>query len=65
LEFQRWWVLKGKIFGQESTCLKEFFLKNSVEFRQKLAMILENKVVQKLKQENNVFNKKLPPKRYS
>ena len=20
VEFQRWWVLKGKLFGQESTC---------------------------------------------
>ena len=29
---------------------------------QKLGMILENKVVQKLKLENNVFNKKLCPK---
>ena len=25
LEFQRWWVLKSKIFGQESTYLKENF----------------------------------------
>ena len=23
VEFQRWWVLKGKIFGQESTYLKD------------------------------------------
>ena len=30
--------------------------------RQKLGMILENKVVQKLKLENNVFNKKWSPK---
>ena len=28
---------------------------------QKLGMILENKVVQNLKLENNVFNKKWPP----
>ena len=30
--------------------------------RQKLGLILENKVVQKLKLENNVFNKKWSPK---
>ena len=30
--------------------------------RQKVGMILENKVVQKLKLENNVLNKKLSPK---
>ena len=30
--------------------------------RQKLGMILENKVVQKLKSEKNVFYKKLSPK---
>ena len=30
--------------------------------RQKLGMILENKVVQKSKLENNVFNKKWSPK---
>ena len=30
--------------------------------RQKLGIILENKVVQKLKLENNVFNKKWSPK---
>ena len=28
VEFWRWWVLKSKIFGQESTYSKEFFLKN-------------------------------------
>ena len=30
--------------------------------RQKLGMILENKVVQKLKLENNIFYKKCSPK---
>ena len=25
VEFQRWWVLKCKIFGQESTYSKDFF----------------------------------------
>ena len=28
VEFQRWWVLKCKIFAQESTCSKDFFFKN-------------------------------------
>ena len=40
-------ALKNKIFGQESTYLKG---KKSID--QKLGMILENKVVQKLKLEN-------------
>ena len=26
VEFQRWWVLKRKLFGQESTCQQGFFL---------------------------------------
>ena len=28
VELQRWWVLKSKIFGQESTYSKEIFKKN-------------------------------------
>ena len=28
VEFQRWWVLKSKIFGQESTYSKEIFFNN-------------------------------------
>ena len=47
VEFQRWWVLKSKIFGQESTYLKK-----------EKKSIAENKLVQKLKLENTVFNKK-------
>ena len=31
VEFQRWWVLKSKIFGQESTYSKEKNSKNSVD----------------------------------
>ena len=34
MEFQRWWVLKSKIFGQKSTYSKEKKLKNSAEERQ-------------------------------
>ena len=60
MEFQRWWVLKSNIFGQESTYhkgkkLKEFLQGMSV--RQKLGVILESKVVQKLSLEKKVFNK--------
>ena len=29
VEFYRWWVLKCKILAQESTCSKDFFLKQS------------------------------------
>jgi hypothetical protein len=61
VEFQRWWVLKSKIFGQESTYyqgkLKKNFLQG-MSVRQKLGIILENKVVQKLSLENNVFTKR-------
>ena len=28
VEFQRWWVLKSKILGQESTYSKDFFSKS-------------------------------------
>ena len=31
VEFQRWWVLKSKILGQESTYLKGKKIKNSVD----------------------------------
>ena len=64
MEIQRWWVLKSKIFGQESTFLKEKKFKNSVDtVCQKLGMILENKMVQKLKLETNAFfYKKWSPK---
>ena len=48
MEFQRWWVLKSKTFGQVF---------------QKLGIILENRVVQKLKLENNVvLTRKWSPK---
>ena len=66
MEFQRWWVLKSKIFGQESTFLKEKKFKNSVDtVCQKLGMILENKMVQKLKLETNVLIKNVLLNGYS
>ena len=46
-------ILKGKKF--KKIC-------RLMTVRQKLGMILENKGVQKLKLENNVFNKKWSPK---
>ena len=55
VEFQRWWVLKSKIFGQE-----DFFLRG-MSVHQKLGIISESKVVQKLSLEKNVFNKKWSP----
>ena len=65
VEFLRWWVLKSKIFGQESTyhqgkCSKKFLRRLSV--RQKLGVILGNKVVEKLSLEKNAFTKKWSPK---
>ena len=30
VEFQRWWVLKSKLFAQESTCLKEILISTSL-----------------------------------
>ena len=56
---------KINIFGQEATYhqgkhLKKFLRGMSV--RQKLGLILESKVVQKLCLEKNVFNKKWSPK---
>ena len=35
VEIQRWWVLKSKIFGQESTYSKEFLLKKIRRFIKK------------------------------
>ena len=47
VEFQRWWVLKSKIFGQESTSLKEKNLSMNVS-SSKTGHDFSNKVVQKL-----------------
>ena len=55
MEFKRWWVLKSKLFGQESTChLGKIFKKflQVMTVCQKLGLILESKVVQKLSLEN-------------
>ena len=60
VQFQRLWELKSKLFGQESTChqgkMFEKFLR-VMTVCQKLGVILESKVVQKLSLEKKVFNK--------
>ena len=57
---------KSKIFGQKSIYLLNethcILRIRGAPVRQKLDMILENKVVQKLKLEKNVFYKKWSPK---
>ena len=58
MEFQRWWVLKGKLFGQESTSHQGKIFKNSLRVMtvsQKLGVILESKVVQKLSLEKKLL----------
>ena len=65
VEFQRWWVLKSKIFGQESKYslgLKKKKIIGGMSVHQKLEIILENKVVQKLLLEKNVCPKNWPTK---
>ena len=32
VEFQRWWVLKSKIFAQESTCSKEILIPTTLNY---------------------------------
>ena len=60
MEFQRWWVLESKLFGQESTCHQGKIFKIFLQVMkviQKLGVILESKVVQKLSLEKKAFNK--------
>ena len=61
MEFLAWWVLKSKVFAQKSTVVKWnccILWIDIVWSLQKLGIILESKVVQKLSLEKNVFNKK-------
>ena len=56
VEFQRWWVLKSKIFGPESKYLKDFFLNLSMNVSlSKIGHDFSNKVVQKLMLEKKCF----------
>ena len=65
MEFLAWWVLKSKVFAQKSTVVKWnccILWIDIVWGLQKLGLILESKVIQKLSLEKNVFNKKCSPK---
>ena len=65
MEFLAWWVFKSKVFDQKSTVVKwkcYILWIDIVWSLQKLGLILESKVVQKLSLEKNVFNKKCSPK---
>ena len=55
------WMWNFKYFGQESTYSNEKKIRRWMSVRQKLFIILENKVVQILKLENNVFTIKWSP----
>ena len=61
MEFLAWWVLKSKVFAQKSTVVKWnccILWIDIVWGLQKLGLILESKVAQKLSLEKNIFNKK-------
>ena len=65
MEFLAWWVLKSKVFAQKSTVVKWncYILQIDIVWGlQKLGLILESEVVQKLSLEKNTFNKKCSPK---
>ena len=65
MEFLAWWVLKSKVFAQKSTVFKWNYCTLWIDIEwclQKLGLILESKVVQKLSLEKKVFSKKWSPK---
>ena len=60
MEFLAWWVLKSKVFAQKSTVVNWNYsiLWIDIEWGlQKLGLILESKVVQKLSLEKKAFDK--------
>ena len=58
VEFQRWWVLKSKIFGQESTYSKDFFLNPLMNYgSSKSAKIILSKSIFNVKNQPNFFKK--------
>ena len=65
MEFLTWWDIKSKVFIQKSTvvkwncCILWIYIMWGL---QKLELILESIVVQKLSLEKNAFNKKCSPK---
>jgi hypothetical protein len=65
MEFLASWVLKSKVFTHKSTVVKWNCCILWIDIAwglQKLSLILERKVVQKLSLEKNVFYKKWSPK---
>jgi len=65
MEFLAWWIPKSKVFTQKPTLVKWNCCILWIDIAwglQKLGLILESKVVQKLSLEKNVFNKKGSPK---
>ena len=55
VEFQRWWVIKCKIFAQESTCSKEFFYNNPT---MNYGSSKSDKIVLSKSKINRIFSKK-------
>ena len=63
MEFLPWWVLESKVFAQKSTVWNCCILWIDIALcLQKLGLILESNVAQKLSLEKNGFNKKWSPK---
>jgi hypothetical protein len=65
MEFLAWWVLKSKVFTQKSSVVKWNCCILWIDIAwglQKLGLIWESKVVQKLSLQKNAFNKKGSPK---
>ena len=58
VEFQRWWILKSNIFGQESTNSKDFFLNPTMNYSlSKSAKIALSKSILYVKNQSNFFKK--------
>ena len=57
MEFQRWWVLKSKIFGQESTYSKDFLNPTMNVNLSKSAEIVLSKSIFDVKKQLNFFLK--------
>ena len=65
MEFLAWWVQKSKVFAQKSTAVKWNWCILWIDIEwglQKLGLILESKVVQKLSLEKKNFNKEWSPR---
>ena len=49
VEFQRWWVLKSKLFAQESICSKEIFIQTSSNYFKSLVLLLISNLINGLR----------------